>query len=67
MVRDITGVGDMRLVGQGNPDGVSEETDMNGKDLDEDMLLVQYNLQNGQVFLYVDLTGDSQLTDVPST
>ena len=45
---------------------MSEETDMNGKDLDDDMLLVQYNLQNGQVFLYVGLTGDSQLTDVPS-
>ena len=57
-VRGLTGVTDMRLVGHGNPNGLGE---MDGKDLDEDLLLVQYNLEAGQVFLYVDLTGDSQL------
>ena len=57
-VRGLSGVADMRLVGHGNPNGLGE---MDGKDLDEDMLLVQYNLQNGQVFLYADIKGDSQL------
>ena len=53
MVREITGVCEMRLIqchiGQRNPEGVAEEQDMNGKDLVLDLLrmLVQYNLQNG--------------------
>merc|ERR1712166_701673 len=57
-VRGLTGVNEMRLVGHGNPNGLGE---MDGKDLDQDLLLVQYNLQPGQVFLYIDLIGDSQL------
>jgi len=33
----------------------------NVQDLDEEMLLVQYNIKPGQVFFFVDLYGNSQL------
>jgi len=53
-VQYLTGIGEMRVVGHGG--------DLDGDDLDEDMLLVQYKFKPGQIFFFVDLYGNSQLS-----
>ena len=52
-IQYLTGIGEMRIVGHGG--------DLDAEDLDEEMLLVQYNINPGQVFFFVDLYGNSQL------
>lgn len=52
-IQYLTGIGEMRIVGHMG--------ELDGKDLDEELLLVQYRVKPGQVFLFVDLYGHSQL------
>ena len=52
-IQYLTGVGEMRMVGH--------KGELEGDDLDEDMLLVQYKIEPGQMFFFIDLYGTSQL------